>query len=352
MADLNTNFDNMTKYQIICKYIENVNRLRNVVRDRTDVEFSNFLSTHLNSYTFPSYVYSTNLLIKSVLDRKRQIVWWIFSLLVAYTCLSYKHEASSLFLRHIQTHIYPGMKFWRKLTLPIITQYPMLTELYDEACLFGNPLFQVQDIDCKPCSEATNVLDLTNYNDISHSGEPFMFKTSQTLVSMAKIYDIILANKATFRRDAFRVYSSNHNIRNVMDLANDFLNTTLQAESHNVWRCNRMHPARLLRGLFPCPQRLPKTGMALERFLLVDTPAANPYRLPDMECSNVFVIQAAGSRTIILRPTSECRSKCRTLSVRLPTSYVLIYDWWYWRPISVPDEFTTAPSIAYVGSYC
>ncbi|XP_055684718.1 uncharacterized protein LOC129790905 [Lutzomyia longipalpis] len=350
MVDLDTNFDNMTKYQIICKYIENVNRLRSVAPPEMD--FSDFLMAHLNRYTFASYVYSTNLLIKSVLDRKRKIVWWIFTLLVAYTCLSYKHEAYSLFLRRIQTHIYPGMKLWRKLTLPIITQYPTLTDFYDEACLLGNPLFQVADLDCTPCSEAANVLDFTNFNDITHSGEPFMFKSSQKTITVANIYEIFLANEAIFRRDAFRVLSSNHDIRTMVDLANDFLNTTLQAESHSIWRCNRMHPARVLRQLFPRPQRLPETGMALERFLMIDTPAANPYRLPDMECSNVFVIQAAGTRTFILRPTSECRSKCRTLSVRLPTSYVLIYDWWYWRPISVPDEFTSATSVAYVGSYC
>uniref|UniRef100_A0A1B0DJS8 Uncharacterized protein n=1 Tax=Phlebotomus papatasi TaxID=29031 RepID=A0A1B0DJS8_PHLPP len=318
MVDLDTNFDNMTKYQIFCKYIENVNRLRVVVRDRSDHEFSDFLIAHLNRYTLPSYVYSTNLLIKSVLDRKRKIVWWIFSLLVAYTCVSYKHEASSLILRHIQNEIYPAMKLWRKLTLPIITQYPSLTELYDEACLLGNPLFQVADMDCKPCSEAINVLDITHFGDISQFGEPFVFKSSQEVITVANIYEIFLANEDIFRRDAYRVLSSNHKIKNMMDLANDFLNTTHQAESHSIWRCNRMHPARILRGLFPRPQQLKDTGMSLERVLLIDTPAANPYRLPDMECSNVFVIQAAGTRTFILRPTSECRSNNLRLVVLAP----------------------------------
>lgn len=181
-------------------------------------------------------------------------------------------------------------------------------------------------MDCKPCSEAINVLDITHYGDISQFGEPFVFKSSQEVVTVANIYEIFLANEAIFRRDAYRVLSSNHKIKNMMDLANDFLNTTHQAESHSIWRCNRMHPARILRGLFPRPQQLKDTGMSLERVLLIDTPAANPYRLPDMECSNVFVIQAAGTRTFILRPTSECRSKCRTLSIRLPTSYVCEYN--------------------------
>ncbi|GAB0096325.1 uncharacterized protein DMENIID0001_118160 [Sergentomyia squamirostris] len=349
MADLDTNFNNLTKYQIICKYIENVNRLKSAASDRNDLEFSKFLIDHLNRYTFPSY--STNL-IKSVKEYKRKIVWWIFTLLVAYTCLSWKHEASSLFLRHIQSSIYPGMKFWRKFTLPIIAQYPTLNEFYDESCLFGNPIFTVTDLDCKPCSNVANVLDLSNYKDVSPSGQPFMFKSQQKLVTMRNIYEIYLANEAIFRQDAFRVLSTNHDIRNLEELTSDFLNTSLQTESHSRWRCNRMHPARILREIFPRPQQLPKTGMALERFLLIDTPAAKPYPFPDTECSNVFVLQAAGTRTILLRPTSECHHMCRTLSVRLPTSYVLTYDWWYWRPVSIPDSYTSATSIAYIGSYC
>lgn len=91
---------------------------------------------------------------------------------------------------------------------------------------------------------------------------------------------------------------------------------------HNMWRCNRMLPARLLRGLFARPERLPSTGVALERYMAIDTAHAPSYALPDTECANVYIQQAVGTRFIILRPTNECRHKCRTLSVRLPQSFV------------------------------
>jgi hypothetical protein len=106
-------------------------------------------------------------------------------------------------------------------------------------------------------------------------------------------------------------------------LFGDFLNNTHQEESSNVWRLNRMLPVRILRSVFPRPTRLPETGASVERFIILDTPQAAPYVLPDpSDCGNMYVIQGHGSRTILLRPTQECRTVCRTLSVHLPTNYV------------------------------
>lgn len=113
-----------------------------------------------------------------------------------------------------------------------------------------------------------------------------------------------------------------------------------------------MRPARMLRKIFPKPQKIPSNGISLERFIAIDTPLASPYRIPDTECPNIFIVQATGKRIIILRPTAECSSKCRTLSVRLPTSYVLLYNWWYWKPISIADQSSPSQSVSYIGSYC
>lgn len=116
--------------------------------------------------------------------------------------------------------------------------------------------------------------------------------------------------------------SSSKMVKNLDDLFREHLNRTHDLQSHTMWRCNRMEPARALRQLFPRPSRLPANGIALERFLAIDTIGAPPYPMPDTECSNMFAIQVAGVRTVVLRPTSECRHKCRTVSVRLPPSYV------------------------------
>lgn len=178
-----------------------------------------------------------------------------------------------------------------------------------------------------------------------------------------------------FVHDANKVQSTNRNIKTLKDLFTDFLNDTHQLESHTLWRCNRMNPAQILRQIVPKPKRLPNSGMSIERYLAIDTASAPPYRIPDVDCSSIFVIQLKGTRTILLRPTTECKHKCRTISVRLPQSYVckcypcaeiifiglliwfrfvflVNFNWWYWKPISLPDHITKQPSISYIGAFC
>lgn len=130
-------------------------------------------------------------------------------------------------------------------------------------------------------------------------------------------------HKNVYRHDAFKVQSTNKNIKNLSDLFTDFLNkTSKQEESNNLWRCNRMNPLRLLRNIIPLPKRLPNTGMSIERYLAIDTGNSPSYKLPDSDCSNMFIYQVKGLRTIVLKPTTECKDKCRTISVRLHESYV------------------------------
>ena len=149
-----------------------------------------------------------------------------------------------------------------------------------------------------------------------------MFRTDQRQVTLRHFMDIYSNHKEIFEKDAFKVKSTNFAIRNIVDLGAELLNRTNRIESHNTWRSNRMDPARILRKYFPHPKRFRETGRALERFLIFDTPEANAYRVPDTECPNVFLTQVRGNRKIILVPTQECRSECKALSVRLPTSYV------------------------------
>lgn len=192
----------------------------------------------------------------------------------------------------------------------------ILTDLYDESCIFVNPFFQV-DINCDPCRDVRNVIDANGFRT-NMLDTPYVFKTEiKQPVNLSTLIKIYKNNEPIFKRE--RIQSTNKMIKNFDDLINDFTNKTEQIESHSLYRINRMIPARILRKYLP---KLPTNGINLERFVAIDTPQAFPYRIPDCECSNMFVVQAIGSRIITLRPTSGCRNKCRTISVKLSPSHV------------------------------
>ncbi|XP_055632520.1 uncharacterized protein LOC129772995 [Toxorhynchites rutilus septentrionalis] len=346
------------KNEIIRKYMEHLGQLRSLADRRGQIsesEFNNYLIRHyFHNNNIINYIFDKNtsrILLKTVIERKKKIINFIFVLLTLFIVFSYKHEVSTVVLRNIQSFIYPGMRVWRKVAVPIIANYPSLTEYYDESCLLTNPYFQVENLNCDPCADVANVLDLTNVEHVTVN-YPYIFKAQKEQVDIGQLQALFEQHRAIFTKDAFKIQSTHVDVRNLDDLFRHLTNNTQQIESHSVWRCNRMAPARLLRTVFPRPARLPATGVSLERYLIVDTAQAPPYRIPDAECANMFVIQGHGSRTFLLRPTQECRHRCRTLSVRLPASYGLIYNWWYWKPISLPEQYAKTPSVSYIGSYC
>lgn len=177
-----------------------------------------------------------------------------------------------------------------------------------------NPFFQV-DINCDPCRDIRNVIDANSFKT-NILDTPYVFNTQTNPVNLSSLVKIYKNNESIFKRE--KIQSTNKNIKNFDNLINDFTNKTHQIESHSLYRINRMIPARILRKYLP---KMPSNGINLERFLAIDTAQASPYRIPDCECSNIFVVQAMGSRIITLRPTSECRSKCRTISVKLAPSH-------------------------------
>ncbi|KRT81428.1 hypothetical protein AMK59_5885 [Oryctes borbonicus] len=200
-----------------------------------------------------------------------------------------------------------------------------------------------------------SVIDLTDYNNKSlyHSGIPYIFKSNQKRATLVDIMNVYSANKEIFDRDASRVKSTNKNIRNIKDLLNYSKNCTKSSSNHISWRINRMTPARIIRTLFPRPQIISEwSGQSVERYIMIDEPNAPHHVLPSFECSYIFVIQGSGQQTIILKPTQECSGTCRTVSVILKPSYVLWYNWWYWRPISLPMANATETSVSYINSYC
>lgn len=111
----------------------------------------------------------------------RRYVVYIGVVFVIIALVNYRTDISRLFMRNIQTFIYPGMKYWRKMTLPIIRQFPQLTNLYDESCLLSNPYFHVAELDCAPCINVISVVDLSGYLGHFDSSIPHIVKQVSVL---------------------------------------------------------------------------------------------------------------------------------------------------------------------------
>ncbi|XP_017871925.1 PREDICTED: uncharacterized protein LOC108619704 [Drosophila arizonae] len=435
--DLDFNFVQLSRQQLLQRYTSAVRQLRRLADVNYGVRplsFDNYVifqyfqqrsSQPLYNTSTPLVAYLRLEVLHHFLDRRRKILCWLFYLTLISLCVvAYRYETTSSHGGHngrmVQSLVYPGMRMWRRMTMPLIQRFPRLTELYDESCLMGNPFFQVEDLSCSPCANVDSVWMETDecaqlYADINQnpgnrsqpeSGPlsqykqltlmqhcrrpmehmPYTFRSNQHTFDLSDFYQIYAKNLKIFQRDAYRVHSTNQGVHNLEDLFGQF-NASSAAHNdhddpndneddhqqeqrqhqqhrhhhdnflhlstaHNLWRCNRMLPARLLRPIFARPLRLPSMSVALERYVAIDTAQAPAYTLPDTECPNVYVHQAVGTRFIILRPTSECRQRCRTLSMRLSQSFVLNYNWLYWKPISAPDPISESMSISLIGSYC
>lgn len=122
MANIDSNFLNLSKEQVIRKYISNINIIRaySQAQGISDEQFNEIVIKHFDGNLNFFYYHRLTQYIK-----KRSAL--IVLLLVCIFILFHKHETVSILLRNIQAFIYPGMKIWRKLTLPIISRYPSLT---------------------------------------------------------------------------------------------------------------------------------------------------------------------------------------------------------------------------------
>lgn len=181
-------------------------------------------------------------------------------------------------------------------------------------------------------------IDLDGDGADAHPHQPFVFLDPQPSgpITIQRLYALYTAHPQTFRQDAYAVQSTVGGVRNLDELFAAFgygdsaANSTVAGADdrplHALWRCNRMHPTRLLRELIRRPSRLPRTGLHIERYVAVDRAGAPAWRLPDMECARVFVAQLAGGRTVVLRPSDECRGQCRTVQVRMHEGDVCEYS--------------------------
>lgn len=120
------NFDNLSKQEIFSKYLQNLNKLK-LKSDFSNHDFEQFLLKYYNKHK-----YYCNYIPKTVIVKRRNQLILIFTIFLSII-LTYKTETTNILLRNAQTFIYPGMKFWRKLAIPVITQFPELT---GEICYF------------------------------------------------------------------------------------------------------------------------------------------------------------------------------------------------------------------------
>lgn len=198
--DSTNNLAKYTKSQIIRHYIENVQKIEQLSKNSSfggskfdEYLFSQYLNVTSNEKNstnnteenvkpeyhrkkYSSSKQSSSSSSSSIRPRKnRKIYVYLITACVVIILVNYRNVLSSLFMKNIQSFIYPGMSYWRMFTLPVIERFPGLTEFYDETCLLANPFFQIKDLDCKPCMDVINVLDLTG---IRHHTEdvPYIFK--------------------------------------------------------------------------------------------------------------------------------------------------------------------------------
>ncbi|XP_075212572.1 uncharacterized protein LOC142319315 isoform X2 [Lycorma delicatula] len=285
----------------------------------------------------------------------------LFLVLVLSSLIIYKKSVQNIIERNVQEIIYPGMKLFRKLMLPVIKTFPSLTEWYDENCLVRNPYFQISDMDCWPCSSVRSVLNLTG-SDLSsdqyHSGIPFIYKENQMkFVGFRELQQMYKNNKEMFDQHSRRLEitgsASWKNVEEFLLITPPDTNPTENRDIHASWKLIRLEPTRAARYLFGFPSQIPynTAGTAPEKFILIDEPRASPYPLPTTEGSTVFVVQGSGSRLFVLDPAPECQSECHRVSLLLQPQHILWYNWWYWRASSFPLLTSEEISITYIGSY-
>ncbi|XP_011646053.1 uncharacterized protein LOC105432793 [Pogonomyrmex barbatus] len=287
----------------------------------------------------------------------RIILLLVLIILIVLLCLRNQNWLNIVFIRISQNSIYPALYVLRKAAIPVLNLYPSLSELYDEWCLIENPYFYVDDMDCWPCTVVHSVLDLTGHN-ISRSfniGIPYTRAENDTRVKLKDLADLYWNNHDIFDKDAKRISSNNETFKTIRDVMDNGLDKfyTISPSTHISWRVNRMKPNRILRKLFPKPAETPNWwSQGIEKYIFIDESGSPPYPLPNPECSNIVVRCTAGARLIKMMPSSECIQHCRSLTILLSAGHTLWYNWWYWRPVSLPVYNATDLSISYLTSFC
>ncbi|CAG9091072.1 unnamed protein product [Plutella xylostella] len=249
---------------------------------------------------------------------------------------------------NLQEYIYPGLQVLRRLSIPFISLFPSLTEFYHETCLIHNPYFTVVDMECWPCSTVHHVQQIDDPDEHSRlQNMPFIYKTDQKVVRMNKLKNMYLKNKDILDMESSKIVTNNkyHSTPSEM-----FDSHESGEKSLFIWKFNTMNTARLIRQIIQRPKVVPKFGQSTERFVIIDN-SQQAFTVPDTECNFSFILAVSGSRVVDLRPAEECKHQCKSLRIELKETYLLWYNWWYWKP-SIQPSNGNETLIAHVGSYC
>uniref|UniRef100_A0AAR5P7M4 Uncharacterized protein n=1 Tax=Dendroctonus ponderosae TaxID=77166 RepID=A0AAR5P7M4_DENPD len=344
----------MSKKRLLIEYKRNIKSIIKCAKNTglTDEQIDGIVRESFSEFKAKSH---QNVFKSSIL--KISIVVLLSLSVFMYVLLNVHTPTSSVVLRNVQGLTYPALKFIRILAVPIIKLFPSVTDLHDESCLIENPYFYLSDLDCSPCENVYNVIDLTGVEGINaykkvFEGVPFIIKTNQPEVSFKDLQQLYKNYTAELASDSSRLQTRNLDVNSIKDVLS-LDEHALSPNVHIQWRVNKMAAARIIRKVFSRPHFfLERTGQAVEHFLHVDGANAEPYSLPNPECSYVFIIQGSGERTIALKPPRECAKHCKAISVHMEPAYVLLYNWWYWRPVSLPGSVYPNLSISYMNSYC
>ncbi|KAJ8675182.1 hypothetical protein QAD02_010968 [Eretmocerus hayati] len=295
----------------------------------------------------------TNARIRAVFKSVKWVSLILFSLTLV-TFVLYNHpQIHNFLLRNVQDLIYPGLRILRKLAVPIITLLPFLTEWYDEWCLVENPYFYVDGMDCWPC---TNVNSVQNLTDLSisptfNTGIPFIREEKQDTLDIKKFHEFYEKHKRVSTSDA-QQFVLNQIFHSPVEVGYEKPSHSRE-DVHIKWRINRMETGRELRRIFSGPAQVPDWwSPSTEKFVFIDQPKVTAYSMPNPECANVIIQCKTGERLIELNPSPGCSQNCRKLSITLKARQSLWYNWWYWRPTSLPIDNTTGITITYLTSYC
>lgn len=264
-----------------------------------------------------------------------------------YVTYNFKTVYSTV-MCNVQEYIYPGLKLLRRIAIPFISLFPSLTDLYHETCLIQNPFFTVVDMDCWPCSTVTNIMEVNQPKPVNQQHTtPFIYETDQQVINMDDLKKIYMKNRDTFSKYSPKILTNNKYYQSPDDLFNQKLSDD---KNFYVWKFNDIKVANILRQIIPRPKVVPKFGQSTERFVIVDE-SQSLFRVPDTECSFSFLLALSGSREIHLIPAEECKHQCKALKVELKETYLLWYNWWYWRP-TVQPATGNQTFVAHIGSYC
>ncbi|XP_071452650.1 uncharacterized protein [Hetaerina americana] len=312
------------------------------------------------TYRFIRRFYS---LITSFSMQIFNLLWWAFiTASILYCILACHNPTQKLVTRHIQDYIYPFMRTFRLMTLPLLKFYPSLVDWHEEQCLVRNPFYKVQNLDCWPCEQVRSVLDLSGLKNFTeyyhHSGIPFVVKDAvDTECTLERLQGLFVENRDVFLRDAPSIYSTLPWLNDLATLLDpnspSAFNVSQYPEMHVAWKINRISAARALREAFPRPYFVPNgTEVAIQRFIFINGAESPSHALPMTDFANVWVLAGGdGERLISLWPASQCSHACTPTSIVLQPGHILFYNWQFWRPRSLPVHGSKGMSVLLLGSF-